>query len=50
MRTVYLDLGPLAHLSGKGVVSGKEMTNTEQFITPDGMGIVVENGCIALLQ
>ena len=50
MRTVYLDLGPLAHLSGKGVVSGKEMTNTEQFITPDGMGIVVENGCIESIQ
>ena len=50
MRTVYLDLGPLAQLSGEGVVSGNDMTNSEQFISPAGMGIVVENGCIESIQ
>ena len=46
MRTVLLDIGPLAHLSGKGALSGTDLLNYELLTSPAGKGIVVNNGVI----
>ena len=41
MRTVYVDAGPIAHLSGKGSLKGHSLLDTETLVLPKGMGIVV---------
>ena len=41
MRTILLDVGPLAHLSGDGAISGESLTNEETLIAHE-KGIVVE--------
>jgi imidazolonepropionase len=46
MRTVLLDLGPTAHLGGRGSLVGAEMLDHDSLIFPAGMGIVVEGGVI----
>ena len=46
MRTVLLDLGPLAHLGGKGALAGTDLLDYEQLTSPAGMAIVVNNGLI----
>jgi len=50
MRTVYLDIGPLVHLSGKGVLSGLEMSDADQYVSQSGLGLVVQDGCIESIQ
>ncbi len=50
MRTVYLDIGPLVHLSGKGVLSGHKMSDVDQCVSPSGLGLVVQDGCIESIQ
>ena len=46
MRTVLLDLGPLAHLSGDGPLIGADMSDYDLLTSPAGKGIVVKNGTI----
>jgi len=41
MRTVFLDVGPLAHLSGSGPLKGHSLSQSEALIAESGMGIVV---------
>ena len=41
MRTVYLDVGPLAHLTGDGPLKGHSLFDSETLIEAPGMGIVV---------
>ena len=36
MRTVLLDIGPLAHLSGKGALTGTDLLNYELLTSPAG--------------
>jgi len=43
MRTVYVDAGSLAHLSGKGPLSGHSLLDIESLVAPSGMGLVVED-------
>jgi imidazolonepropionase len=50
MRTVLLDLGPLAHLSGDGPLCGSDMTNYELLTMPAGKGIVVIDGVIESIE
>ena len=40
MRTVYVDAGPIAHLTGKGSLKGHSMLDSEALVSPKGMGIV----------
>ena len=46
MRTVYVDAGPIAHLSGKGSLKGHSMLDSEALVSPKGMGIVVQGNTI----
>tara|TARA_B100001093_G_scaffold259975_1_gene248476 strand:- start:1666 stop:2940 length:1275 start_codon:yes stop_codon:yes gene_type:complete len=46
MRTVYVDAGPIAHLSGKGPLKGLSMLHSEALVSPKGMGIVVQGNTI----
>lgn len=46
MRTVFVDAGPLAHLSGKGTVAGDVSDKVEEFVRPAGSGLVVNDGKI----
>ena len=46
MRTVFVDVGPLAHLSGKGSVAGDVSDKVEEFVRPAGSGLVVNAGQI----
>ena len=46
MRTVLLDIGPMAHLGGKGSLSGTSATDYELLTSPAGKGIVVNDGVI----
>ena len=41
MRTVFLDVGPLAHLAGNGSLQGHSLLDSEKLIDAPGMGIVV---------
>jgi len=41
MRTVFLDVGPLAHLAGNGPLQGHSLLDSETLIDAPGMGIVV---------
>ena len=50
MRTVLLDLGPLAHLGGQGALSGKSMSNYDLLTSPAGKGIVVQAGVITSIE
>lgn len=50
MRTVLLDLGPLAHLGGEGSLSGASMSEYELLTSPAGKGIVVESGVITSIE
>ena len=50
MRTVLLDLGPLAHLSGDGPLIGADMSNYELLTSPAGKGIVVNDGTIESIE
>ena len=46
MRTVYVDVGPLAHLSGDGPVTGDVSADVSDYVNPTGSGIVVIDGMI----
>ena len=46
MRTVLLDIGPMAHLGGKGPLSGSLATDYDLLTYPAGRGIVVNDGVI----
>ena len=46
MRTVYVDAGPIAHLTGKGSLKGHSMLDSEALVSPKGMGIVVQGNTI----
>ena len=46
MRTVLLDIGPMAHLGGKGSLSGPSATDYDSLTYPAGKGIVVNDGII----
>ena len=50
MRTVLLDLGPLAHLAGEGALVGPSMSDTESLVSSAGTGIVVVDGIIESIQ
>ena len=50
MRTILLDVGPLAHLSGKGPLSGAMMSDYDLLTNPAGNGIVIKNGVIDSIQ
>ena len=50
MRTVLLDLGPLAHLSGVGALVGTSMSDSDSLVSSAGKGIVVVNGVIESIQ
>ena len=41
MRTVFLDVGPMAHLSGKGPLQGHSLFDSDGLIDAPGLGIVV---------
>ncbi|MDE0869515.1 MAG: hypothetical protein OSA21_04310 [Candidatus Poseidoniaceae archaeon] len=41
MRTVYLDVGPMAHLAGNGTLKGHSLSNPDELIYGPGMGIIV---------
>ncbi len=41
MRTVLLDIGPMAHLGGKGPLSGLSATDYDLLTYAAGKGIVV---------
>ena len=50
MRTVLLDLGPLAHLGGVGALVGTSMSDSDSLVSSAGKGIVVVNGVIESIQ
>jgi imidazolonepropionase len=50
MRTVLLDLGPLAHLAGEGALVGPSMSDAESLVSSAGTGIVVVDGVIESIQ
>ena len=50
MRTVLLDLGPLAHLAGVGALVGTSMSDSDSLVSSAGKGIVVFNGVIESIQ
>ncbi|MDG1546183.1 MAG: imidazolonepropionase [Candidatus Poseidoniaceae archaeon] len=50
MRTILLDLGPMAHLSGKGSLKGRGISDIDALTSPAGNGIVVENGIITRID
>jgi imidazolonepropionase len=50
MRTVLLDLGPLAHLAGEGALVGPSMSDTESLVSSAGTGIVVVDGIVESIQ
>tara|TARA_Y100000766_G_scaffold281845_1_gene294064 strand:+ start:13070 stop:14344 length:1275 start_codon:yes stop_codon:yes gene_type:complete len=50
MRTVFVDAGPIAHLSGKGALRGHSLLDTESFVYPEGFGIVVLDGVIEAIE
>ena len=50
MRTVLLDLGPLAHLAGEGALIGADMSDSESLTSPAGKGIVVIDGVIESIR
>ena len=50
MRTVLLDLGPLAHLAGVGALVGTSMSDSDSLVSSAGKGIVVVNGVIESIQ
>ena len=50
MRTILLDVGPLAHLSGEGPLSGAMMSDYDLLTNPAGKGIVIKNGVIDSIQ
>jgi len=50
MRTILLDLGPMAHLSGNGPLKGAELSDIDSLISPAGNGIVVEDGIITKID
>ena len=50
MRTVLLDLGPLAHLAGEGALVGTSMSDSDSLVSSAGKGIVVVNGVIESIQ
>ena len=50
MRTVLLDLGPLAHLAGVGALVGTSMSDFDTLVSSAGKGIVVVNGVIESIQ
>tara|TARA_B110000444_G_scaffold244319_1_gene263660 strand:+ start:13105 stop:14373 length:1269 start_codon:yes stop_codon:yes gene_type:complete len=50
MRTVYLDAGPIAHLSGEGPLQGQQMLDSSKLVMPPGMGIVVERDTIVSIS
>ena len=50
MRTVLLDLGPLAHLAGEGALTGADMSDYESLTSPAGKGIVVIDGVIESIR
>ena len=50
MRTVLLDLGPLAHLAGVGALVGSSMSCSDSLVSSAGKGIVVFDGVIESIQ
>lgn len=50
MRTVLLDVGPLAHLAGEGALVGASMSDAESLVSSAGKGIVVLDGVIESIQ
>lgn len=50
MRTVLLDLGPLAHLAGEGALVGPSMSDAESLVSSAGTGVVVVDGVIESIQ
>ena len=46
MRTVFLDVGPLAHLAGNGSLQGHSILDSSELIAAPGMGIVVMDDTI----
>ena len=46
MRTVFLDIGPLAHLSGKGSLKGYSLLDSDELVSAPGRGIVVMDNTI----
>ncbi len=46
MRTVFLDVGPLAHLAGNGSLQGHSILDSNELIAAPGMGIVVMDDTI----
>ena len=46
MRTVFLDIGPLAHLSGKGSLKGYSLLDSDTLVSAPGRGIVVMDNTI----
>ena len=46
MRTVFVDAGPIAHLSGDGAVAGDASADVNEHVTLSGSGIVVYDGRI----
>ena len=50
MRTVYVDAGPIAHLSGNGPLKGHSLFDTETLVLPKGMGIVVFDDTIEAIS
>ncbi len=50
MRTVLLDLGPLAHLAGEGALVGPSMSDAKSLVSSAGTGIVVVDGIVESIQ
>ena len=50
MRTVLLDVGPMAHLSGKGSLLGLEMRNYDALVSAAGKGIVINGNIIDRIE
>lgn len=50
MRTVLLNLGPLAHLAGDGALVGASMSDCDSLVSPAGKGIVINAGVIESIQ
>ena len=50
MRTILLDLGPMAHLSGKGSLKGSDISDIDLLTRSAGTGIIVENGIITKID
>ena len=49
MRTILVDVGPIAHISGIGPVSGKDLLDEERLITK-GKGIIIEGNQIVEIR